>query len=120
MNESNVIGGAGASTGATLHVTTAMTEQEIRDSLNRPVFLSVLPVLGFLRLPKEYLFTEIARLDSLLERYPSLVASAEDYTIMTSLQYCEGICKIRYNELRKLVTEWEDKAGKSGVLAVPR
>ena len=103
-----------------LNVTAAMTEQEIRDSLNRPVFLSVLPVLGFARLPKEYLFTEIARLDSLLERYPALVASAEDYTVMTSLQYCEGICKIRYNELRKLVTDWEDKAGKSGVLGVPR
>jgi hypothetical protein len=112
MNESNVIGGAGAGAGVTLHVTAAMTEQEIRDSLNRPVFLSVLPVLGFARLPKEYLFTEIARLDSLLERYPALIAAGENYEIMTSLQYCEGVCKIRYNELRKLVSEWEEKTGK--------
>lgn len=76
---------------------------QVNTLLMRPVFLSTLPVEGFKSLERKYLFSEIARLDRLLESYPELIAAQSNIAVINSLQYCFDKALVRYNELRKLV-----------------
>lgn len=71
--------------------------------LLRPVFLSTLPVEQFKSLQRKYLFSEIARLDRLLESYPALIEAQDEIALVTSLRYCQDLALTRYNELRRLV-----------------
>jgi hypothetical protein len=71
--------------------------------LMRPIFLSTLPVEQFRSLPRKYLFSEIARLDRLLDMYPVLVAEQTEISLVNSLQYCHNVSLARYDALRKLV-----------------
>lgn len=70
--------------------------------LQRPVFLSTLPVKQFDRLDRKYLFAELARLDKLLDQYPDLIARQSDFVTVSSLKYCQDLALARYNELRRL------------------
>lgn len=80
-----------------------MKSQVSLSLLKRPVFLSTLPGEDFKELERKYLFSEIARLDRLIESYPELIAAQSDIATINSLQYCFDKALARYNELRKLV-----------------
>lgn len=86
-----------------------MSQNEVSISLlKRPIFLSTLPVAQFKQIDRKYLFAELARLDRLLEQYPTLIASQSDMAMAQSLRHCKNVCVDRYTSLRQLVSNWQD------------